>query len=297
MSDLGDYYDGRIKKFEGFAPRAQWDYKQSTNGWGTRARSANEVIDSAEAQRRFDDEINKAHKFVNGFAPHAPDGVRAALTSLTFNAGDKWSRSGLGERIRAGDYDGARERFLQYTKAGGETLPGLVNRRNGEAEWFGGGSQPLAAPGPQMPPQNAGQMGAAQPVPVEPEPMPHGRLGMFAAPMLDPRGPDGAVPGQGLAMAPALSMPTVAPTVNAFALGTERPSEPRPTSDDNSTTAQGTYTEGDGKNGGSWSTFGDALTKMGKGGGGSPNGFKPAAMPSFRSAAYNPGNVDFMRLG
>ncbi|MBN8910862.1 MAG: hypothetical protein J0H65_02155, partial [Rhizobiales bacterium] len=39
--------------------------------------------------------------------------------------------------MRRGDLDAAREIFQQYNKAGGEVLPGLVNRRAQEALWIG----------------------------------------------------------------------------------------------------------------------------------------------------------------
>ena len=134
---MNNFYLDAIKKFEGFAQRAEWDYAQHTNGYGTRALFAGEVIDRAEAERRFQAEIGEARAIVERNAPHADEGTKAALTSLTFNAGDKWTRSGLGEALRQGDTETARELFLQYNKAGGQTLPGLAARRIAEAEWFG----------------------------------------------------------------------------------------------------------------------------------------------------------------
>ncbi len=134
---MNSFYLDAIKKFEGFAQRAEWDYAQHTNGYGTRALFPGEVIDRAEAERRFQAEIGEARAIVERNAPHADEGTKAALTSLTFNAGDKWTRSGLGEALRQGDAETARELFLQYNKAGGQTLPGLAARRVAEAEWFG----------------------------------------------------------------------------------------------------------------------------------------------------------------
>jgi lysozyme len=45
-------------------------------------------------------------------------------------------RSTLRQRFNRGDYDGAAEEFLKYTKAGGKVLRGLVNRRNDERALF-----------------------------------------------------------------------------------------------------------------------------------------------------------------
>lgn len=146
-----NYLDA-IRKFEGFTAQAQWDYAQNTNGYGTRAQHAGEVIDKAEADRRFKAEIDGARAIVERHAPNVDEGTKAALTSLTFNAGDTWAKSGLGDAVRNGDLTSARALFLQYNKAGGEVLPGLVQRRIAEAAWIGGqtGSDATAAPGPLL---------------------------------------------------------------------------------------------------------------------------------------------------
>jgi lysozyme len=143
----------RIMAYEGFTPRAAWDYRQHSNGYGTRARAPGEVIDQAEAERRLQSEVANAAAQVDRFNPNLPPGVRSALTSLTYNSGAGWQNAGLGAAIKAGNYDDARSRFLQYTKAGGQTLPGLVSRRQDEIAslWDGGagnlpeGSQERAA--------------------------------------------------------------------------------------------------------------------------------------------------------
>ncbi|MDX2308808.1 MAG: lysozyme [Hyphomicrobium sp.] len=136
----GDPMDARylnaIKTFEGYSERAKWDYAQYTNGYGTRARHAGEIISRPEAERRFAEEIARAAALVEKFKPDLEPGTRAALTSLTFNAGPKWMTSGLGAAIRAGDLEEGRRIFLRYDKAGGEVLPGLQQRRMEEARWF-----------------------------------------------------------------------------------------------------------------------------------------------------------------
>ncbi|MBS0244602.1 MAG: glycoside hydrolase family protein, partial [Proteobacteria bacterium] len=99
-----------------------------------------EVIDRAEAERRFEAEINEAQSAVSRFMPGLDEGTNAALVSLTFNAGTSWMKSGLGSAIKAGDLETAKTIFKQYTCAGGTRLPGLVARRDSEAEWIGSGS-------------------------------------------------------------------------------------------------------------------------------------------------------------
>lgn len=134
---MHSYYLDAIRNFEGFAPKASWDYAQFSNGYGTRARFDGEVISRAEAERRFRAEIADARDIVERAAPHVDEGTKAALTSLTYNAGTAWIGSGLGEAVKAGDLDQVREIFQKYNKAGGEVLPGLVRRRTAEAQWIG----------------------------------------------------------------------------------------------------------------------------------------------------------------
>lgn len=137
---LDQSYLDAIKNFEGYSADSRWDYAQNSNGYGTRARYAGEVIDKAEADRRFAGEITKAADFVDKFAPNLDDGSKAALTSLTYNAGTAWAQSGLGDAISHGDMDKARSLFLQYNKAGGSVVDGLVQRRLQEVAWFGQGA-------------------------------------------------------------------------------------------------------------------------------------------------------------
>lgn len=146
---LDPQYIDAIKGFEGYSPTASWDYKQNSNGYGTKAQYPGESIDEATANERFQAKIAEAEAHVNSVAPDAPPGVKAALTSLTYNAGPGWSSSGLGDLVRAGDWAAAAERFKQYNKAGGEVNPGLVARRGKEAAWFNP-SQPTQTVGPPM---------------------------------------------------------------------------------------------------------------------------------------------------
>jgi lysozyme len=147
MSTIASAYAERIKNFEGYSARASWDYAQHSNGYGTRAAFPGEIISRSEAERRFADEISAAAKLVDRFAPQLEPGARAALTSLTHNAGTRWMSSGLGQAIRRGDMQDAKDRFLQYTKAGGDVLPGLVSRRQEEVTWFGSSNALLAHAG------------------------------------------------------------------------------------------------------------------------------------------------------
>ena len=77
------------------------------------------------------------------------------------------SFTGKVSAIRSGNMGDARSRFLQYTKAGGQDLPGLVNRRQTEASWFGGaaptddspeGARLAASMRPQQAPASSGEV-------------------------------------------------------------------------------------------------------------------------------------------
>ena len=158
---LHQTYLAAIKSFEGVAPQAKWDYAQHSHGYGTKALYPGEAISPEEAERRFAAEIAIARDIVEKHAAGWDEGTKAALTSLTFNAGTRWISSGLGDAVRNGDIEGIRERFVQYTKAQGEVLPGLLKRRLAEVDWIGsgtGGAAPtgqattLAGPAPALQP-------------------------------------------------------------------------------------------------------------------------------------------------
>jgi lysozyme len=63
-----------------------------------------------------------------------------ALAMLSFNVGVNRivnsSRSTVARLMREGDYEGAANAFMSWTKAGGRELPGLVRRRSWEREHF-----------------------------------------------------------------------------------------------------------------------------------------------------------------
>ena len=77
-------------------------------------------------------------RFERGVLKYCPSaGARQswmdALVSFSFNLGlGTLQRSTLRQKHNRGDYEGAAEEFLKYTKAGGKVLKGLVTRRNDE---------------------------------------------------------------------------------------------------------------------------------------------------------------------
>lgn len=132
----GSTYLDFVRKQEGFNPRAYGDYKQTSIGYGTRARPGETSITREEGERRLGEELDNARRLVRGFGVKLSPRQEDALTDLTYNAGGSWMTSGLGAAVKAGDWQRAADIYRQYNKAGGQTLPGLVNRRNAAAPWL-----------------------------------------------------------------------------------------------------------------------------------------------------------------
>lgn len=125
-----------IKKAEGFQPKAYWDYKQYSIGYGTKATSATEVITEAEAAARLTDEIHKADALVTSKFPNLPLGQHQALIDLTYNAGSGWEEGSLGKQVAAQKIDSIKADILLYNHAGGVVNAGLTARREAEVSWF-----------------------------------------------------------------------------------------------------------------------------------------------------------------
>lgn len=76
-------------------------------------------------------------RFVVGVQRYCPTGLNenrlGALVSFAFNVGlGMLQRSTLRQKHNRGDFEGAAEELLKFTKAAGRVLPGLVKRRNDE---------------------------------------------------------------------------------------------------------------------------------------------------------------------
>lgn len=151
-----------LKRIEGFDAKPKWDVKQWTVGWGTRAKGPNEQPTKEELDDRFKSEVSKAAGIVDRINPKLDTGTRAALTSLTYNTGDKWTRQRLGQLVRVGDLSDAKKLFMQYGNVLGKPNPVIMARREKEAGWFGRDQIPdpgepafkLSAPRRQRPVRN-----------------------------------------------------------------------------------------------------------------------------------------------
>ena len=93
--------------------------------------------------------LDQAEHFLNEDLRTAQDAVErlvkvpltdrqySALVSFVFNVGEgQFAESTLLRKLNAGDYSGAADEFLRWTRSGSVELPGLVERRRLEREIF-----------------------------------------------------------------------------------------------------------------------------------------------------------------
>jgi len=128
-----------VKDQEGYAPKAFSDYKQISIGYGTRAKSRDEEISKADAEKRLAEELAVHAKNVDlaaakkGFS--LTPGQRNALISFDFNTGEGdhliSTSSNVAEIARR------LPTWNKVTENGRKVeSQGLVNRRSAEMELF-----------------------------------------------------------------------------------------------------------------------------------------------------------------
>ena len=97
-------------------------------------------ISKEDAEIMLKHTLDEFRKQVVRFVPVTlPSGAIDALTSFAYNCGvGALQKSTLLKKIKANPLDlkGIKAEFLKWVKAGGKTLPGLVNRRNREYEMY-----------------------------------------------------------------------------------------------------------------------------------------------------------------
>ncbi len=136
-----------IKGLEGFSKYAYWDYTQWTIGYGTKCEE-NEYpngITQEEAERLLCDVLYRYELYVNIFLANNGITIRQnqydALVSFTYNLGNIWGKSFELKTYLINGIDNYTEAQIRYAfgnfvYAGGEKLPGLVSRREAEANHF-----------------------------------------------------------------------------------------------------------------------------------------------------------------
>ena len=125
-----------IRGQEGFTPTAQFDVRQYSNGYGTKARSPNETIDEAEAEKRLQAEAGKVSDWI---AKNVKTSLTLrqhdALVSFGYNLGTDDLDKLKGD-LNAGRFDRVAERMLSFNRADGQVQDVLTRRRQEEAEMF-----------------------------------------------------------------------------------------------------------------------------------------------------------------
>ncbi len=153
-----------IKSHEGLRTSAYQDpVGVWTIGYGhTGTAKPGQKISEAQAEQLLRKDVGWAEDAVrkNVKVP-LTQGQFDSLVSFTFNLGaGALGKSTLLQKLNAGDYAGAQAEFGKYVHAGGRVLPGLVRRRNEEAQMFGN-QRPQGAPA--NPGQNNGGTNANGP--------------------------------------------------------------------------------------------------------------------------------------
>lgn len=99
----------------------------------------NRVWSKEEINQLFERSIERFERGVLRLVPGVVgrQGAYDALVSFAFNAGlGNLQRSTIRIKANRGDWEGAAEAFMAWTKGGGRVLPGLVKRRQAERALF-----------------------------------------------------------------------------------------------------------------------------------------------------------------
>ena len=99
----------------------------------------NRVWSKEEIEKLFADDVASFERGVLRLVPGVVgrQGAFDALVSISFNFGlGNLQRSTIRMKANRGDWEGAAEAFMAWTKGGGKVLPGLVKRREAERVLF-----------------------------------------------------------------------------------------------------------------------------------------------------------------
>ena len=99
----------------------------------------NRLWDADEIDALLEADLDRFSAGVRRLCPAAADNMchLDAMVSFAFNLGlGSLQSSTLRMRYSRGDYQGAADEFLKWTKAGGKVLNGLVRRREAERALF-----------------------------------------------------------------------------------------------------------------------------------------------------------------
>lgn len=137
---VSDILVAKIKEFEGCRLRA---YRDSggllTIGVGhTKGVKAGQVITMSQAETLLRGDILPCEKYVNGLGVCSTQAQFDALVDFCFNLGQgSLQKSNLLQRVRCrGSENAIRAEFAKWIYCKGKKLPGLVRRRQWEADRF-----------------------------------------------------------------------------------------------------------------------------------------------------------------
>ena len=119
-------------------PMVATDGKTARKDYPLRSEDAR-VWSKAEIEELFSVDVASFERGVLRLVPGVVgrQGAFDALVSFAFNAGlGNLQRSTIRMKANRGDWEGAAEAFMSWTKGGGKELPGLVRRRKAEIELF-----------------------------------------------------------------------------------------------------------------------------------------------------------------
>lgn len=134
-----------VKRFEGFSPKP---YKCPsgiwTIGYGTTEGVGPDTVPVTEEQASalLEKDLNRRAEAIGPHLPQLSQNKVDAILSFCYNVGVKaFLDSTLCEVIRRDpeNYIVIKNEFRRWNKAGGEVLPGLVIRREAEAEMYARG--------------------------------------------------------------------------------------------------------------------------------------------------------------
>ena len=131
-----------IKTFEGCKLRAYLDAVDvPTIAYGrTKDVKIGDICTQQQAEDWLEEELVEYAGYVN-------EAVKVELTQPQFDSLVSWTynlgpsnlnRSSMLRVLNTSDYDNVPEQIMRWNKAGGRVLPGLVRRREAEAEMFKG---------------------------------------------------------------------------------------------------------------------------------------------------------------
>jgi len=131
-----------IKKFEGCKLEAYLDAVDvPTIAYGrTKDVKIGDICTQQQAEDWLEEELVEYAGYVN-------EAVKVELTQPQFDSIVSWTynlgpsnlnRSSMLRVLNTSDYDNVPEQIMRWNKAGGRVLPGLVRRREAEAEMFKG---------------------------------------------------------------------------------------------------------------------------------------------------------------